>query len=974
MKKRRLYGIAGAVGIFLILLFLFMLILPSVFGTHISEEIKKRANSFLDTELQFKTAQVSFFDHFPALTFSFGDLRLQGSAPFTDEALVVADELAFGIDVFKLLFSNEIAVNKIVLSKGDIQLRKDRFGRDNYNVYQGRTDTLETEEASETSSTLDIEKLVIKNSRILYEDQSNGITIVTTGFNYGGSGELEDEILELGSQLDVTQIDIVLEGIDYLKGKKLQAKSITVYDTETVAIHLDENNISINDLDMSFEGGLNIFEDGLAYDFLAVTRNSTLSDLVSVLPPEYVSWSEEVDFKGGMDATIYLNGYSGSVPDSLKKEVTSLDLRIEKGEIAHKNADQPVKDLYLSLEGSYEKGGWDVVVDSLGFVFGGEPSGGRLKAMGKQDSLYLRTNFKSKIDLDNLNRTLQLPGLVIAGVLDSQWDAQGVYSPKDSKFPKINGFIDLQNGYVKTSGYPEPITNIQMDARVANPGTTYTESELVVDTLHFAFLDNPFGAKAFFKDFDRPEYFIKAKGLVDFENLNKVISFPLSFSGGSVKADMRLKGKLSGLNLESMEKAYRNENSGTLEIKNVSINADVLNRPFVVQQGTFLFLGEKMAFSDLELRHGRSTASLKGHFRDYLEYALFSKGILRGSMELQSTFVDIAEFLPQEEVLGVPPEGSAEIATSEHPKMEVSGVIPIPQDVDISLQLHIDSLQYNALTLKPLSGVLSVKEGGLLLRNGKLGMVKGAARLDGFYRPINAKEALFSMDLKGKGLDIAEAYETIVLFRELVPASEQASGRISMDYELSGTLDGQMLPILPSLEGGGTVSGEKIRFNGYKLMKSVSKESGFTELDDPDLSGIKIKSTIKDNLLTLERFKFKVPPFRLRTEGQTTLDGDLSLRMRIGLPPFGIIGIPVNITGPSEDFKVKLGRKSPDLEQKDYEEGDYSAEERRRMALLKDSIKGDMSLGEIEGMQQRIQKMQLDSLPSLPVDSLGIQR
>ncbi|HUH26407.1 MAG TPA: hypothetical protein VLY87_07255, partial [Flavobacterium sp.] len=63
--------------------------------------------------------------------------------------------------------------------------------------------------------------------------------------------------------------------------------------------------------------------------------------------------------------------------------------------------------------------------------------------------------------------------------------------------------------------------------------------------------------------------------------------------------------------------------------------------------------------------------------------------------------------------------------------------------------------------------------------------------------------------------------------------------------------------------------------------------------------------------------------FRPRIEGQVTLDGKMNLGMRLGLPPFGIIGIPITVKGDSDDFKLEIGKyKEEDLNEDDE---DYDA-------------------------------------------------
>ena len=72
---------------------------------------------------------------------------------------------------------------------------------------------------------------------------------------------------------------------------------------------------------------------------------------------------------------------------------------------------------------------------------------------------------------------------------------------------------------------------------------------------------------------------------------------------------------------------------------------------------------------------------------------------------------------------------------------------------------------------------------------------------------------------------------------------------------------------------------------------------------------------MKNIIITLERFKFKFAGFRPRIEGTTSLDGKLNIKMRLGLPPLGILGVPLIITGDKDNPKIKIGRKSEDLEE-----------------------------------------------------------
>lgn len=152
-------------------------------------------------------------------------------------------------------------------------------------------------------------------------------------------------------------------------------------------------------------------------------------------------------------------------------------------------------------------------------------------------------------------------------------------------------------------------------------------------------------------------------------------------------------------------------------------------------------------------------------------------------------------------------------------------------------------------------------------------------------------------------------------FREMTSAAEKAQGIISLDYKLKGRLNENMEPVFPSLTGNGVISVKNVKMYGLKMFSSVAKKTDKESIKNPELNKVDIKTSIKNNIITVERFKFKFAGFRPRIEGTSSLDGRLNLKMRLGLPPLGILGIPLTITGNKDNPKIKLGRQSEDLEE-----------------------------------------------------------
>jgi len=249
-----------------------------------------------------------------------------------------------------------------------------------------------------------------------------------------------------------------------------------------------------------------------------------------------------------------------------------------------------------------------------------------------------------------------------------------------------------------------------------------------------------------------------------------------------------------------------------------------------------------------------------------------------------------------------------------------TGVIVIPSNFDLQFHAVADKLNFQDLILEKLNGNILINNGKLIMKNNSFDIVGSNVKMDIVYGSETPNKAKFDFKILAKDFDVKRAYKEVKLFREMASAAENAEGIISLDYQVAGKLDGNMQPIYPSLVGGGTLSVKKVKMKGFKMFGAVSRKTGKDAIKNPDLSQVDIKTKIKNNIINIERFKFKVAGFRPRIEGQTSFDGNLNIKMRLGLPPFGIFGIPIKVTGTKDNPIVRLGKKTEDLKETEYDE------------------------------------------------------
>nr|WP_260171809.1 AsmA-like C-terminal region-containing protein [Pedobacter cryoconitis] len=249
-----------------------------------------------------------------------------------------------------------------------------------------------------------------------------------------------------------------------------------------------------------------------------------------------------------------------------------------------------------------------------------------------------------------------------------------------------------------------------------------------------------------------------------------------------------------------------------------------------------------------------------------------------------------------------------------------NGVILIPSNLDVTLSANAGTVYYNELQIKNAKGNLALKDGTLTLNQTSFNLIDAAVNMDATYKSITPKSAFFDYHITAKEFDIAKAYKEIKTFRTLATSASKVKGIVGLDYQLTGKLNQDMMPVYPSLKGAGVLSLKKVSLSGFKMMNAVSKATRRDSLNNPDLRDVEIKSTINKNIITIERFKMRIAGFRPRFEGQVSFDGHLNMSGRLGLPPFGLIGIPLTITGTQDKPIIKLKRnKEAKLEEKEEE-------------------------------------------------------
>ena len=1020
-------------GITIASLVLLLFILPYLFPGFISDKIRQWAKGSIRSEMSFTSARLSFFKHFPALTLTLYDFRLNGSAPFEKEKLVEADEVSLGVDISSI-FSSRITIDKIFLTHGFINIQADTAGHANYNVYVENNVKGPSNPADSGSASLRIKKILIEKSHLVYNDRSFPLLLNIRGLDYTGSGDLSQAVFDLNTHMEVDSLDFYYNRQAYFVSKKVNADLITKINTNSLALLFEKNNLLINQLPVEFTGRFEFLKDGYNMNFRLRSTDSDLHDIFTAMPPQLLNWLSKTDVKGFGDVDASLIGQY--VADRNIMPDLTLDVKIRNGYISNAQAPSPISNLFLNFESrlpqlnpdslnvrvdslffnldkdyfstvlqwrglshpqvsarvnseldlekwnralglsSFELKGRsslhlvadglystkvvrtttlrkvkiDTVVTSIPrFTFHAGLSNGYFKYASHPEALknigftldascadndyrhtrlavenfnanllssYIKGFFRlenagtfpidasleTTLHLSDIKKVMPLDSMELAGDLKVNVRSKGNYQPEKKSFPVTTANLELNNGSIRTKYYPHPIENIQVSAKIVSTHGSMKDLDVALTPVSFRFEGQPFTLTADLQNFDNLKYAIISRGILDLGRIYQVFAIQGYDVKGMVETNLSLKGRQSDAAAGRYDLLF---NSGTMKVKDVFVRSELFPQPFHIKTGLFRFDQDKMWFDAFDASYGKTDLRLNGALSNVIGYMTDKKEKLKGSFELTSDYLLVDEFAAY-----APPTGGAKTGGGQ------TGVILVPDNLSLTFQAKVKKVMYNGVELDSVQGQMGIDSGKLTLSQAGFTLIGAPVTMDAVYQSLSPQRAAFDYKINAKNFDVQRAYREIRLFHDLASSASKAQGIISLDYQLAGRLDGNMRPIYPSLKGGGTLSVSKVKVKGMKLFGAVSKETN-KDVNDPDLSKVEIKSSINNNIITIERTRMKVSVFKLRMQGQASFDGRLNLQFRVGLPPFGVIGIPLKITGTQDNPKVssRRGSKKDELEE-----------------------------------------------------------
>lgn len=445
--------------------------------------------------------------------------------------------------------------------------------------------------------------------------------------------------------------------------------------------------------------------------------------------------------------------------------------------------------------------------------------------------------------------------------------AKGLYS--DTTVPKFNIKIASNNASFQYPNLPKSVRNIIIDTKIINETGILNDTYVNLDKLSFAIDQDVFNAKANIRNITQNAIVDAAlKGTINLANVSKVypikLDKPLS---GILKADVTTK-----FDMQSVEKSqYQNiNNAGTMSLSGFKY-ADENGKTMTISNALVQFNPSEVHLKQFNATTGKSDLSVTGVLENFYGF-MFRNQELKGDFFMNSKQLAVDDFM----------------TTGEETKADAkkADAMKIPAFLNCTLTAKANTVLYDNLTLKDVSGKLIVKDEKVTLQNVKSSIFGGTIGLNGTVS-TKGKVPVFNMDLNLNQVDIAQSFTQLDMLKKIAPIAGIINGKLNSTIKLNGNLDATALtPDLATLTGDllGQLLSTTVNAKNSTLLTALSSNLKFIDVSKINLNDLKAALTFKDGKVNVKPFDIKYQEIKATIGGTHGFDQSMNYNLKFDVP------------------------------------------------------------------------------------------
>lgn len=484
-----------------------------------------------------------------------------------------------------------------------------------------------------------------------------------------------------------------------------------------------------------------------------------------------------------------------------------------------------------------------------------------------------QAEFKSFLSLIPGAYTADFANVKSAGTLAFDGYAKGMYSEKQNKSPGFGLNFQVKDGMFQYPSVQKSVSAINIDCKIDDASGVPDETKIDVNTFHMDFGGNPIDAALHVStpvSDANLDGWVKAK--VDLASLKDVMPVEKEDElNGIVDADIKMKGRMSQIEQEKYDEF---QCSGKLDIANMNYKGKEDAYATNISAMSMIFSPQFVELTKFDAILGRNDVHADGRMDNVMAW-LFKDSLLAGKFNFRSANMDLNEFAGEEEAGATP-------ATEDTAAMTI---IEVPSNIDFVLNSSITKLIYDDITMDNVSGTATIRNSAVDLSDLKMNLMGGSMIMNGSYSTKNVMAPKVDFDMNISNFDIQQTFKTFNTVQQLAPVAQYTTGKFSTTMNYTSDLGADMMPIIETVNGSGTLSTSTVTVDGFPAMKKLDealKMNKFSKVTMQDIKTISFK--IENGRVSTEPFDFAAGKATGKMGGSTGIDQSINYVMDISIP------------------------------------------------------------------------------------------
>lgn len=866
--KKLLFGIA----IFLVLLVGALIALPYFFKDEIIAQVKTAANESLTATVDFKDVDISIFRNFPKLSIGLEGLEVtNGPGRFNGVKLVQCERLDVAVDLWSAIFGNEVIVKGLYFQKPDIRVFVLSDGSANYDITKPEPEPAAATTTGETSP-VKLEHYGISDGKILYDDRGLDMRAYLEGVTHTGSGEFTADLYDFVMKTAVERLSVNYGGVQYLRNARADWDATLGADMKNMKYTFKNNDLKVNALQVMLDGWVQMPENSedIRMDLTFGTPANTFKSFLSIIPGAYTKDYDDVQANGTVQ-------FAGMVKGTYnEKTYPAFKISFLVGNADFKYPGLPLGVSNINVDAtinspSQRLNDMTVNIPKFSLRIGSNPLEGYFNLKTPESDPTVDTKIVGTLNLGELSKAFPVEGVEeLAGIIKANIMMKAAMSQiEQAKYDQVNMAGDFAMSGISYKAADMPAVKINQLS------TSLTPQRVDIQN---------FDAKLGKSD-------LRANGSIDnilaYFSTNKTMTGTLNFSSGLFDANEWMEpAPADGSVVPSdVEAPATTASEKVFDRWDFNVDGKINRLKYETYDLTNMalkghFMPNKMTVDNFGMNIGASDLRGSGKILNAWNY-MFDNQTVSGVVNLQSNFFDLNQFMTDPVPAASAAGGSAAKAAGTAPAEEI---IPVPKNVDMTLNADFKKIRYTTYDLTNLNGQIVAREGVAQLNDCTANVAGGQIGLQGEYNTKDVSKPTFNMVMALQNMGFKDAFQTFATVKALAPVMQLIDGKFNTSLAMSGILGKDMMPDLMTLTAAGFLETINAVLNNFKPMSDISSKLGIDYLNKLELKNTKNWFEIKDGKVIVKPFNVQMRDVAMQIGGSHGLTQEMSYQITTKTP------------------------------------------------------------------------------------------